>query len=118
MKPNAPMMMKAISQPKCSAITGMVTGAARAPTVAPALKILVESALSFLGKYSAVALIAAGKLPASPTASTKRAKINSVTLTDTTMEASPTVAIASLAPSKPTSHWPVVTPDVAIPQKA
>jgi len=96
----------------------MVTGAARAPTVAPALKILVESALSFLGKYSAVALIAAGKLPASPTASTKRAKINSVTLTDTTMEASPTVAIASLAPSKPTSHWPVVTPDVAIPQKA
>ena len=38
----------------------MVMGAASAPTVAPALKILVAKALSFLGKYSAVAFIAAG----------------------------------------------------------
>ena len=44
---------------------GMDSGAAKAPMVAPALKMLVASALSFLGKYSAVALIAAGKFPAS-----------------------------------------------------
>ena len=41
--------------------------------VDPALKIDVAKARSFLGKYSAVTLIAAGKLPDSPTASTIRA---------------------------------------------
>src|SRR5690606_12422400 len=103
---------------QCSAITGMVRGAANAPIVAPALKILVESALSFLGKNSAVALIAAGKLPASPTASTKRAKINKVTLTLTTRPTSLTRAIASLAPANPTNHSPATIPEVAIPQQA
>ncbi|MNT27916.1 hypothetical protein D3C72_1635690 [compost metagenome] len=73
--------MNDISQPQCAAITGMVKGAARAPIVAPELKILVDSARSFFGKYSAVALIAAGKFPASPTARIKRAKINRLTLT-------------------------------------
>ena len=62
------MMMKAISQPQARAKRGMVAGAARAPTEAPLLKMEVEKARSFLGKYSAVALMAAGKLPASPTA--------------------------------------------------
>ena len=36
------------------------------------MKIEVAKARSFLGKYSAVTLIAAGKLPASPAASTAR----------------------------------------------
>ncbi len=93
-------------------------GEINAPTVAPALKMLVENARSFFGKYSAVALIAAGKLPASPTANTKRAKINNVTLTKVTREKSFTRAIASLAPSNPTNHSPATIPDVAIPQKA
>lgn len=39
--PKAPMIINAISQPKALAIKGMVMGAASAPTVAPALKILV-----------------------------------------------------------------------------
>ena len=80
MKPTPPMMMKAISQPICSASTGMVSGAARAPTEAPALKMEVARARSFLGKYSAVTLMAAGKLPASPVASTMRQERKSHTL--------------------------------------
>ncbi|MNL81991.1 hypothetical protein D3C87_2092520 [compost metagenome] len=77
---------------------------------------LVAKALSFLGKNSAVALIAAGKFPASPTASTKRAKINKVTLVEIINAVSPTVEIASLEPSKPKNHSPVSKPAVAIPQ--
>src|SRR5699024_6997781 len=117
-KPKAPIIMKDISQPQYAAITGTISGAAKAPTVAPALKILVDNALSFFGKYSAVALIAAGKFPASPTAKTKRAKMNNVTLTLTTNPTSFTREIASLAPSNPTNHSPATMPEVAIPQKA
>jgi hypothetical protein len=36
------MMMNAASQPQALAMGGMTTGAASAPTVAPALKMLVE----------------------------------------------------------------------------
>ena len=53
-KPNPPMTMNAISQPlptpmlwKYRAKEGMVTGAIKAPTVAPALKMEVENARSF-----------------------------------------------------------------------
>jgi len=52
-----------------------VIGAAKAPTVEPALKMEVEYARSFFGKYSAVTLIAAGKFHASPTPNTIRAAI-------------------------------------------
>src|SRR6476660_1516729 len=96
----------------------MVTGAANAPTVAPAFQILVENALSFFGKYSAVAFIPAGKLPASPNAKTNRAKTNSKTLVEVTIAALSTVAIEAFAPAKPTSQLPVKTPEVAIPQNA
>ena len=66
------MMMNDISQPQARASRGIVAGAANAPTDAPLLKIEVEKARSFFGKYSAVALIAAGKFPASPTAKIRR----------------------------------------------
>ena len=75
------MMMKAISQPKASAKAGMLSGAIKAPIEAPALKIEVARARSFLGKYSAVTLMAAGKLPDSPIASIMRQPMNSHTLT-------------------------------------
>ena len=72
--------MNAISHPlptptflKNFAKVGMQRGAISAPTVEPALKIDVAKARSFLGKYSAVTLIAAGKLPASPAPNTIRA---------------------------------------------
>ena len=81
-KPRAPITMKAISQPTHAARGGMVAGATRAPTDAPALKIEVANARSFFGKYSAVVLMAAGKFPASPRASTARAARKSHTLTD------------------------------------
>ena len=73
------MMMNAISQPQARASKGMVAGAASAPTEAPLLKMEVENARSLAGKYSAVALMAAGKLPASPTASIRRQLRNSQT---------------------------------------
>ena len=89
MKPRAPMMTKAISQPppmprslKNWARRGMVAGATRAPMDAPELKIEVAKALSFLGKYSAVTLMAAGKLPASPRARMQRAATKSQTLVE------------------------------------
>lgn len=94
----------------------MVNGAASAPMVAPALKILVAKALSFLGKYSAVALIAAGKFPASPNARTKRAMMNKVTLVDVTSAILSTVAIIDFAPAKLTNQSPLKIPAVAIPQ--
>ena len=72
MKPAPPMMMNAISQPQSFASGGIVSGAASAPTDAPELKMEVANARSFFGKYSAVTLMAAGKLPASPSASTAR----------------------------------------------
>ena len=62
------MMMKEISQPKFLARSGIVRGAKSAPMEAPALNMDVAKALSFFGKYSAVVLMAAGKLPASPSA--------------------------------------------------
>src|SRR3546814_15092454 len=112
------MITKEASQPYAAAMKGMVNGAANAPTVAPALKMLVANPRSFFGKYSAVAFIAAGKLPDSPIAKMIRAKTNSVTLTEITAPTSPTVPMSSLASSKPTNQLPVRIPDVAIPQKA
>ena len=50
-------------------------GAKIAPTLAPELNIPVANERSCLGKYSAVALMAAGKLPASPMAKIIRANI-------------------------------------------
>ena len=76
-------MMKDHSQPQYLAISGMESGAARAPTDEPELNIDVAKARSFLGKYSAVTLIAAGKFPASPSARTARHTRNSHT--DTVM---------------------------------
>ena len=58
------MMIKAQSQPQFFCIHGTVRGASMAPTFVPELKIPVANDLSFFGKYSAVALIAAGKFPA------------------------------------------------------
>ena len=75
-----PTTIKAVSQPHSSAMTGTVSGARIAPTLAPELKMPVANARSFFGKYSAVALIAAGKLPASPMARMIRLNVNAVTL--------------------------------------
>ena len=66
------MTINAISQPQNFAMIGIVSGAASAPTEEPELKIEVANARSFFGKYSAVTFIAAGKLPASPSARTAR----------------------------------------------
>ena len=60
------MIKNASSQPQVVTIQGTDSGANMAPTLVPELNIPVANALSFFGKYSAVALIAAGKLPASP----------------------------------------------------
>lgn len=81
------MMIKVACHPKWLSIQGTVSGAKIAPIVVPELKMPTAKDLSFLGKYSAVALIAAGKLPASPMA--KTALANMKPSTDTGMAAIP-----------------------------
>ena len=115
-KPNAPMMMKAISQPIAFANNGIVAGAANAPTDAPALKIAVAKARSFFGKYSAVTLIAAGKLPASPSPKIKRQARNNHTLTIETVAISS--ELASNARRAPTESNSGINQVVAIAQPA
>ena len=110
-KPSAPMIRKAISQPpptprslKYWASSGIDAGATSAPTDAPALKIEVAKARSFFGKYSAVTLIAAGKLPASPSARIHRAARKSQTLVDAMANATAVPAsteVMALTDSKP-----------------
>src|SRR5262245_57846985 len=75
--------MNAARHPQFSAIHGTDNGASIAPTLVPELNIPVAKDLSFFGKYSAVALIAAGKLPASPMASTALPNIKPNTDTGT-----------------------------------
>src|SRR5574344_921190 len=122
MYPMPPMMTKAISQPpptplslKYCARSGMVAGATIAPTDAPALKIEVAKARSFLGKYSAVVLMAAGKLPDSPSASTALAAMNSHTLVeDIASAAAEPVFTASIACTDPSPViWYVAHPQSA-----
>ena len=107
------MMIKAISQPQALASSGIVSGAMSAPMDAPALNIDVANARSFFGKYSAVVLIAAGKLPASPSASTLRATRKQYMLTvEISTAVSPVACISSTALCSPTTF------SVMIPQRA
>jgi len=72
--------MKHDCQPKVNAIQGITAGAIRAPAFVPALKMLVAKARSRFGNHSATALMAEGKLPASPKPSADRAAMNPVKL--------------------------------------
>src|SRR5258706_4983243 len=81
-KPIPPIMTNAASHPQFILIQGTVNGARIAPTLEPELKMPVAKDLSFFGKYSAVALMAAGKLPASPNANTARENLNPKTETE------------------------------------
>src|SRR5260370_40826550 len=55
------------------AMNGTTNGATRAPTFEPLLKMPVASARSFFGNHSAIVLMEAGKLPASPKPTAKPA---------------------------------------------
>ena len=93
----APIIMNAARQPQFSEIQGTDSGAKMAPTLAPELKIPVAKDLSFFGKYSAVALMAAGKFPASPMARIALETIKPNT--ETGMAAMPTQPNMADAPS-------------------
>src|SRR6267378_1118313 len=67
--PSAPVKRKVERQPQSEAIQGAMSGV----TMAPALKMPVAKARSFLGNHSATDLMLAGKTPASPKPSAKRA---------------------------------------------
>ena len=60
-------------------MTGTSSGATIAPMFEPELKMPVASARSRRGNHSAIVLIAAGKLPASPRPSAKRATAKPMT---------------------------------------
>src|SRR3954463_3703579 len=76
MNPIAPVSTNAQRQPSVSAIHGTVSGAMTAPMFVPELKMPVANARSRLGNHSAVVLIAAGKLPDSPSGSENRGARN------------------------------------------
>ena len=107
-KPRPPMIMKAHSQPRCLASGGISSGAERAPTEAPALKMDVAKARSFLGKYSAVVLIAAGKLPDSPRAriplQSRKRKTDVVDTARAMLEPALTALKASTESTSPTNQ--------------
>src|SRR5688572_13660690 len=73
MKPVSPVATNAHFQPHCKVIHGTAKGVSSAPTFVPELKMPVASARSFRGNHSATALMAAGKLPASPMPKANRA---------------------------------------------
>ena len=73
---STPVAMKAMRQPNMAAIHGTASGVMIAPTLEPALKMPMASARSRLGNHSLVAASAAGKVPASPSAISRRAPIS------------------------------------------
>ena len=75
-----PVTRKAACQPKCTVTQGTMSGARIAPTFAPELKMPVASERSLCGNHSATVLMAAGKLPDSPSPRKKRAMPNSKTV--------------------------------------
>ncbi len=70
---STPVNRNAACHPHVTATTGTASGARIAPTLEPELKSPVAKARSRRGNHSATVLIAAGKLPASPSPSRKRA---------------------------------------------
>src|SRR2546427_12967546 len=78
--PVRPVTTKVHRQPYVSVSHGTVTAATSTPTFVPALKIPVASARSLRGNHSATVLMHAGKFPASPNPSAKRAKLKPVTV--------------------------------------
>src|SRR6516225_9321228 len=70
---SAAVHRNAACQPHFVATIGTSIGATIAPIFEPELKMPAASARSRRGNHSATALIAAGKLPASPRPSAKRA---------------------------------------------
>ncbi len=70
---STPVNRNAACQPHVTAIAGTAIGASIAPTFDPELKRPVAKARSRSGNHSATVLIAAGKLPASPSPRKNRA---------------------------------------------
>ncbi len=97
--PSAPVMTNAQYHPYRTVIHGTTIGVTTAPTLVPELKIPVASARSLFGNHSATLLIAAGKLPPSPSPSAKRAAMKPATDGVVT---NPTVAstLAAIGPNE------------------
>src|SRR6478672_11963343 len=77
--PSSPVRMNAQYQPNCTVINGTVIGVITAPMLVPALNTPVANARSLRGNHSATVFIAAGKLPDSPSPSTKRTTMKPAT---------------------------------------
>src|SRR6266436_5634188 len=86
--------MNAHSQPKRTVTNGTTIGVMIAPTFVPALKMPVASARSRRGNHSATVLIAAGKLPASPSPRTNRARRKPATVAEYLMPNTASTAAA------------------------
>jgi hypothetical protein len=77
---STPVNRNAACQPHVTAMMGTTSGATIAPTFVPELKMPVAKARSRRGNHSATVLIAAGKLPASPSPRRNRATPKPATL--------------------------------------
>src|SRR5689334_18355939 len=91
---------------------GTVTAATNTPTLVPALKIPVARARSFLGNHSATVLIEAGKFPASPSPSAKRATLKPATVLTSAC------AIAAMLQIRTESEKPLRVPSQSITRPA
>src|SRR5215470_15710052 len=94
------------------AIGGTIAAATRIPTLVPALKIPVANARSFRGNHSATVLMQAGKFPASPSPSAKRAPAKPTT------EVTAAWAIAAILQNRTESEKPFLVPNQSITRPA
>src|SRR5205823_7399226 len=99
-------------QPRLSAIHGTTRGAMIAPMFVPELKMPVASARSHFGNHSATVLIAAGKLPDSPSPSPNRAAPNVTALFARPCDIAATLHTATA------SAYPLRVPSVSISRPA
>src|SRR6187397_1628406 len=91
-----PVSTKAQYQPYVYVIHGTANGVSSAPMLVPELKIPVASARSRFGNHSATVLMAAGKLPDSPSPSRKRTKMNPATLVEAPSPNQPSTGATTL----------------------
>ncbi len=117
MKPSAPIRMNVVFQPTYAYRKATSGGAMIEPTEAPAPKMPWPSARSRTGNHSAIALVAPGQLPASPTPSKARNRANDRALratkcrpidTDhTTIDSRKPMRVPSASKILPNSDWPI-----------
>src|SRR5262249_46295355 len=106
-------MTNAQYQPNAAVMYGTVIGVTTAPMFVPALNSPVANARSLRGNHSATVLIAAGKLPDSPSPSTKRTTMKPATEAEYDRPNAPS-STAAAGPKRVTSAAAIAASDQTI----